>query len=164
MMDGMQPIITKKKLIIVITGFLVLFSVGAFVLLYKGPAQKIAYESDQMLDYAAPNSKIADIQVLVTVGRLSNEQYTAVYRVLNTELPEMEPEASYFAYIPDTLALSTTQEVDEDAQDAEEGIWLEDVVYDLLLFEMTSGTGAKYRVTVDMGEDLNGAKTTIEKE
>lgn len=162
-MNDTQPIITKRKLLIALVVILILFGAGTFALLYKGPSQEIPDSTEPMLDFAAPGSKIAGIQVLVKNGGLSSEQYTSVYQELNKKLPEMEPDSNYFDYEEGSLSLSTTQKVDEDGQDAEEEIWLEDVVYDLLLFEMTSDAGTKYKVTVNRGENLDKAETKIEK-
>lgn len=163
-MDSAQPILSKKKIFIVLAVFLVLLAVGTFALLYKGPSQEIPDSTEPMLNFAAPGSKIAGIQVLVKVGGLSNEQYTTVYQELNKKMPEMEPDSRYFDYEEGSLELSSSEPRDDDSYDPDEGIWEEDVVYNLLSFEMTSESGTRYTVTVDRGEDLNGAKTTIEKE
>ena len=192
-MDNMQPIITKKKIYIILAilvAFLLLLGVGLSALIDKGPGQEVVDESDQLLDYAASGSKIADIQALVTDGGLTNEQYTLAYRELTTKLPKLEPDSSYFAFVEGSLNFTTTAtdtawdaievplaperggdegpDVGADSPassvsgvDASEEV---NNVIDTLEFIMRSESGAEYKVSIYTGGDLTAAKITIEKQ
>lgn len=182
-MDGTTPIITKKKALIALTVFLVLMGVGTFLLLYQGPSQDIPDDSEPMLNFAAPNSKIAEIQVLVKGGGLSWEQYKKVYVALNEKLPEMEPDARYFYFVEGSLGAVASNRANEvnvviepsdyTHADPNEVFYEEDrsmitereemEIVDTILFTMRSEAGTEYDVEVYTAGDLETTKVKIEK-
>ena len=190
-MEGAEPILSKKKLILIGIAILVLaLGAGVVLLLTAQPSQEISDSGEPQLNFAAPGSNVAGIQVLVTDGGLTNEQYTLVYRELTTKLPKLEPDSSYFAFVEGSLNFTTTNTdtawdaievplaperggdegpdvgADSPASSASGVDASEEVnnVIDTLEFIMRSESGAEYKVSIYTGGDLTAAKITIEKQ
>lgn len=170
----------KKKLLITITVFLAVVGILYFAFFWEGAGQNIEAQ-EPMFNFAAPGSKIAGIQTLVTKGGLSKEQYQKVYKVLNEQLPALEPDAQYFVYVDDSLDSAKTKsnnpgdnveigpipadgesgEVEAFSTTAEPRVEME--LVDTVLFTMLSESGKEYAVTVYTGGDISTAEVKIEQ-
>ena len=183
MMDDSRPILTRKKIIVAVVVFLVLFGAGSFALLYKGAGQN-ADSQEPQLEFAAEGSKIAGIQKLMTSGGLSWTQYKKVYNALNEELPELEPESRYFNLVEDSVgsfASENAGRVDIAIEPADYNTYTDpnEVIYeedpsmitereemesvDTVSFTMQAESGTEYAVEVYTAGDLETAKVKIEK-
>lgn len=182
--EGDKPRINKKLILIITAVVLLALGAGTFAMLYKGPGQDVPDSQEPMLDFAAPESKIAGIQVLISDAGLSRGQYALVHEKLNKELPELEPESRFFSYVEQSLHFSTsgktassveeiavadsgkggeqdTVELPDELKLAEDEIKVEEEEsLDSVVFKMQAESGTEYEVVVSLDDS---PKVTIEK-
>ena len=185
--EGDKPRINKKLILIITAVVLLALGAGTFALLYKGPGQDVPDSQEPMLDFVAPESKIAGIQVLITDAGLSREQYIAVHDKLNKELPTLEPESRFFIYAEQSLHFESagkptspseeivasvsdkggeqdTVELPDELKLADDEIKVEEEeLLDSIVFTMRSESGAEYKVSVYTGGSVSTVDVTIEK-
>lgn len=180
-MQNNQPILTKKKLILIGIGVFILLGVGAVVISRANVSQNMPENQEELyLNFAAEGSKIAGIQALVSNGGLSKTQYNKVYKVLNEKLPEAEPDSRYFIFVEESLGskASATAESMYDNVDVspepgagDETEYTREIVsdreememVDTIVFTMRSESGAEYAVEVYTAGGLTRADVSIEK-
>ena len=180
-LDDSKPRISKKLVLLITAVVLVLLGAGTFALLYKGPGQDVPDSQEPMMDFAGSGSKLAEIQILVTQGGLTWQQYEKVYAALNQRLPELEPASRYFVYVEGSLTATNSgrsetsydnlpainvpdgdsDTVIEDEQEPSERVEME--LEDTVVFTMRSESGAEYKVSVYIGSSVTTADVTIEK-
>ncbi len=191
-MDYNQPIISKKKIIIVIVSFFVLFGIGCLIyFVAQGPSQDIPDTQEPQFDFVNEGSKVAGIQILLEKGGVVQGQYDKVVEDLDKTLPELEPDALFFNYIDGSLSFASSGntdsaelEIDEstvtgnaefevdipeeeyvrisDEDLEEEGLERVESI-DTVNFAMISSSGAEYSVSVYTAGDLTTAKVTVER-
>ncbi len=191
-MDYDQPILSKKKIIIIVAVFFALFGAGCVAyFLSQGPGQDIPDTQEPQFDFAKEGSKIAGIQILMENGGMVQGQFDKVVTSLDEQLSELEPNATYFNYVEESLSITSSgktslpeveiddstvtgnAEYEDDIPDEEyvrvadeeleeDGLENESV-FDTVGFVMVSSLGTEYLVSVYTAGNLSTANVTVEK-